>query len=469
MNRKSFFYQGTGLVVLDVLAFLLAAWVSGNVVFSLPLPQLFRQHYYFIAFLFVIIALNFHFFDTYYTLKDFRRLRQVVNLFIALGVSFFISFPISFFDGSGGRSRPYLFLFFFIILCGTALNRVIYSLLNRNTVVKRAVFIGITDSAFRLNAAIRSMRSCARNTGIEVVGYVSCPETEKNENREMPCLGDVRDLEAIIRDNNISLLIYARGSMAAGDPVESVVAAKLKGVELISVGVLFSAITGQIPYEDLDEAWLIEECLRGNKFAQVKLKRSLDMLIGTACFLIFLPVMAILAVLVKIESRGPAFFLQDRIGRFGKPFKIIKIRSMAIDTVSDGADTNNWYTKNVQRITKVGMFLRRTHLDEIPQFINVIKGDMSIVGPRPEMEMYIRECQGIIPFYKLRLSMRPGLTGWAQVWYYHTSTLEGYKAKFRYDLFYLANLSLKLDIEIMARTLLRVSGYPWNLKFREGK
>ncbi|MFA6637193.1 MAG: exopolysaccharide biosynthesis polyprenyl glycosylphosphotransferase [Candidatus Omnitrophota bacterium] len=469
MGRKRILARGLSLVALDAAVFLIANHVAAAVIFKMTLRDFISRNFYFTAFIGTVLVMNFYFFDLYYTLKDFRRFRQAVNLVVAVSVSFVVSAVVVLLDRSVSMAGRHLLIFFAVILAGTAFNRMIFSLVSRNTVSKRAVFIGLNDSAVFLARRLEKMWSDGENPGIEIAGYISCPETPTEGTGGLSCLGEMKDLEKILKNEKISLMIHARKPGANGNLIEGVVAAKLRGIDLVSVGGLFSAITGQVPYEDVDEEWLIEECLRGNKFTEIRVKRILDVILATVFFILFLPVMLIIAIIVKSGSRGPVFYTQERIGRLGKPFRIIKFRSMTVEGPVRRCKPDDWYENNAHRINRMGHFLRRTHLDEIPQFLNIIKGDMSIVGPRPEMEMYIRQCQKAVPFYRLRLNIRPGLTGWAQVWYSHTSTIEGYKEKFRYDLFYLANLSLKLDLEIMARTVLRVMGYPRTHKFKEGR
>ncbi len=239
---------------------------------------------------------------------------------------------------------------------------------------------------------------------------------------------------------------------------EILIREKLAGCNLISAIALYSALTGRVPYKDVSTSWLIEDCLRANKFTQIKVKRVMDIVFGGLFFLISLPVGLLCAAIIKVGTKGAVFYVQERIGTFGVPFKIYKFRTMCEIEKGVEETAENWHKMNEQRITPVGKWLRKFHLDEIPQFINVIRGNMSIVGPRPEMAMFTDQCEKKIPFYRLRLAVKPGLTGWAQVWYRHTSTLSGYRQKFEYDLYYLSHISVKLDLEIMIRTVLHVLG-----------
>ena len=146
----------------------------------------------------------------------------------------------------------------------------------------------------------------------------------------------------------------------------------------------------------------------------------------------------------------------------GKPFKIYKFRTMHGAAVRDKGKKSGWgdlLVENEDKITRLGRFLRKTHLDELPQLLNVVMGDMSIVGPRPEMELYVARCEKRVPLYRLRLAVKPGITGWAQVFYFHTSTLTGYRRKLEYELYYLKNMSLRLDLEILIRTFFLLLGY----------
>jgi exopolysaccharide biosynthesis polyprenyl glycosylphosphotransferase len=174
--------------------------------------------------------------------------------------------------------------------------------------------------------------------------------------------------------------------------------------------------------------------------------------IGAAAFglLLFLPFLPFVALAVKLSSRGPVFFRQKRVGMGGRIFEVVKFRTMFTDAEADGA---KWATKNDPRVTKVGMFLRKTRIDEIPQLWNVLRGDMGFVGPRPERPEFVNWLTEELPFYYLRTLIRPGLTGWAQVRYSYGATLAETKEKLEYDLYYIKHMSLGLDLLIMFETI----------------
>jgi exopolysaccharide biosynthesis polyprenyl glycosylphosphotransferase len=184
---------------------------------------------------------------------------------------------------------------------------------------------------------------------------------------------------------------------------------------------------------------------------QAKTKRLLDVALSVFASIVFLPVFIVLAILIKKSSKGPVFYKQERIGRFGKPFKIYKLRSMVHGAENGTPALSSEYD---ERITKIGRFLRKTHLDEIPQFYNVIKGDMSLVGPRPERQFYIDQIVQHAPHYTHLHKLRPGITSWGQVKYGYASNLEEMLERLPYDMMYLKNISLYIDFKILIYTVM---------------
>jgi lipopolysaccharide/colanic/teichoic acid biosynthesis glycosyltransferase len=167
--------------------------------------------------------------------------------------------------------------------------------------------------------------------------------------------------------------------------------------------------------------------------------------------LIFVPILPIIALLIKATSKGPVFFKQQRVGRRGEPFTLFKLRTMGVD--AEAGTGARWAAENDPRVTKFGSFLRKTRLDEIPQLWNVLKGDMGFVGPRPERPEFVQWLEGAIPYYNLRHIIRPGLTGWAQVKYAYGASVEDTKIKLQYDLYYIKHISVALDLMIAFETI----------------
>lgn len=213
----------------------------------------------------------------------------------------------------------------------------------------------------------------------------------------------------------------------------------------------YELITGKLPVSELRHTWLVFAPGFVRKRWSVAVKRLIDVVVGCALLLLTLPISLIAVIAIKLDSPGGAFYHQDRVGMGGLVFRIMKLRSMYID-----AETKTgaiWAAKGDSRVTPVGRLIRRIRIDELPQLINVIKGDMSLVGPRPERPEIITKLAHTIPLYSHRHSMRPGLTGWAQVCYPYGATVEDTTEKLCYDLYYIKNWSLLLDLQIMLQTM----------------
>jgi len=211
----------------------------------------------------------------------------------------------------------------------------------------------------------------------------------------------------------------------------------------------YELLTDKIPVEEIGPSWFLENLKEGGKNYYNFIKQTIDIILAALIFIVTLIIWPLIALVIKLESRGPIFFRQVRLGRNEKPFKIIKFRTMRTE--------NNDQSRTVEgdkRITRFGSFLRKTRLDEIPQVLNILRGDMSFIGPRPERPEIIADLEKLIPFYKTRLLIKPGLTGWDQVsGHYHSSTAEDSLEKLQYDLYYLKQRSLFLDLNIALKTV----------------
>ena len=221
------------------------------------------------------------------------------------------------------------------------------------------------------------------------------------------------------------------------------------GVSVISFPEFYESVTGKIPVSIINEAWFLENLIEINKRTFEVIKRLLDILVAGLLLLPSLALLPLIAIAIKFDSEGPVFYYQKRVGKGGKSFYFIKLRSMV-----EGADMLDGTKGNGDdaRHTKVGKFLRKTYLDELPQIINVFRGEMSFVGPRPERPEYVAELKKQIPFYEIRLLVKPGLTGWAQINMADDASVEDAPEKLQYDLFYIKNRSLLTDLAIMLKT-----------------
>jgi sugar transferase (PEP-CTERM system associated) len=213
----------------------------------------------------------------------------------------------------------------------------------------------------------------------------------------------------------------------------------------------YERLTGKISTDMLRPSWLIFS--RRSRYSELTrhIRRLLNIVFATVGLATSLPIMALVAVAVWLESRGPIFYTQKRIGKNGRQFRIIKFRSMRTDAEQDSGPV--WAEESDPRVTRVGRIIRRLRLDELPQFINVLRGDMNFVGPRPERPVFVRQLSTIIPYYPQRHLIKPGLTGWAQINYRYGSSVADAIEKLRYDLFYIKNQSFLLDAKIIFETI----------------
>jgi exopolysaccharide biosynthesis polyprenyl glycosylphosphotransferase len=228
---------------------------------------------------------------------------------------------------------------------------------------------------------------------------------------------------------------------------------KMRGVEVVDMPAFLERATGQIPIKNVEDSWFLFSGgfeLLHRTYLQ-RFKRLIDVVVSLAGLVVALPLMAILALLVKLDSRGPVFYRQERTGQDEKPFLLVKFRSMREDAERGTGPV--WASVRDYRVTRVGRWLRLTRLDEIPQFINVLKGEMSFIGPRPERPHFVENLKREIPYYALRFSVKPGLTGWAQVQYHYGASVEDAIEKLKYDLYYIKHMSCGLDLWIALKTL----------------
>ena len=218
----------------------------------------------------------------------------------------------------------------------------------------------------------------------------------------------------------------------------------------MSLDDFYESITKRVPLEIIDQFWFLENLQEGKKRFYDFGKRIVDIAASIIFGIIALILVPPVAILIILTSGFPVFFTQIRIGKNGKPFKAIKFRTMVQNAEKHGAQ---WATKNDPRVTAIGKFLRKSRIDEIPQLINILKGEMSFVGPRPERPEFVDKLKQEIPFYRERLLVKPGLTGWAQINYRYGASVYDAKTKLQYDLYYVKNRSLALDFGIILRTI----------------
>jgi len=227
---------------------------------------------------------------------------------------------------------------------------------------------------------------------------------------------------------------------------------KLEGLQYYNYLEFYETYENKLPISHLSPKWFLENTgfeIYHNNF-NLKAKRLLDLFFAMLIGIFAAPVIILAAIIVKLESKGPIFFIQERIGEGNKKFNIVKFRSMTTDAEKDGPQ---WASKNDNRVTKFGKIMRATRIDELPQLWNVLRGEMSFVGPRPEREFFIQQLEKEIPYYNLRHTVKPGLTGWAQVMYPYGASVEDAYRKLQYDLYYIKHHSIPFDVKVLLKTV----------------
>lgn len=270
-------------------------------------------------------------------------------------------------------------------------------------------------------------------------GHAQSPKLPSKRIFEMP-----GNLAAYAKENRIEEIVVALDDVRADLPEQELILCRMGGIRVTDSASFLERVSGQVKLDLLESQWLIfSPGFRRGAFRDFA-KRSTDVFYSLLGLSVTISLLPLLALLIKLDSKGPVFYRQRRVGRDGKTFEIYKLRSMRQDAESDG--TARWAMLNDNRVTKFGHLLRRSRLDELPQFINVLKGDMSMVGPRPERPEFTEGLAKQLPLYGNRHTVRPGITGWAQIHYPYAATLEDARRKLEYDLYYVKNHSLFLDL-----------------------
>jgi len=285
---------------------------------------------------------------------------------------------------------------------------------------------------------------------MKVVGFLDEKGQDIGKSLVNPkIIGATAEIEHIVAAENVDHVVLSLKERRGGTPIKQLLNLKFAGVRIEDVHSCFERLTGRISLEHISPSWFI--LANGFKKSPILLaaKRSIDIMVSALILLLALPILPLVAIAILIESGRPIFFRQTRVGYKGKTFELLKFRSMVQDAEKHGPQ---FAKQGDARVTRVGRFIRKTRLDEIPQLFNVFRGEMSLVGPRPERPFFVQQLEERIPFYSLRHSVRPGLTGWAQVRFRYTSNLDDTKEKLELDLFYLKNLSLTVDLAILFET-----------------
>lgn len=322
-----------------------------------------------------------------------------------------------------------------------------YSLSRSSRLTERAVLLGEGPLMYRLAEEIPKRPEL----GIRLNGYIGAPPGDDAPPQGLPFLGESKAFTEILRDQPVDHVIVTMRDRRGSLPVQDLLRLKTEGVLVEDGARFYETITGRLPLDALRAgSMLFSDGFHVSASGLLK-RRLYSFAVSAVAMVIFSPLMLLVALAIVIESRGGALFRQVRVGMGGKTFEILKFRSMRSGAESETGPV--WAQHKDPRVTRVGRVIRKLRFDELPQLINVLRGEMDIVGPRPERPHFVNVLSEQIPYYGLRHSMPPGLTGWAQISYPYGSTVEESRAKLEYDLFYIKNMSLSLDLLIIFSTL----------------
>ncbi|HEY1150899.1 MAG TPA: TIGR03013 family XrtA/PEP-CTERM system glycosyltransferase [Pseudoduganella sp.] len=286
----------------------------------------------------------------------------------------------------------------------------------------------------------------------DIAGYVPVPsEDVAVPQNKLLHLAEGASLVALANAQRVSEIVVSVQNRRGGAfPIKELLECKTFGIQVTDAATFFERETCQIRVDSLQPSWLVFGGGFDQSFVRTFMKRTFDVLVSLAILVLSLPIMVLTAIAIALEDGAPLFYQQERVGKDGHVFKVLKFRSMYKNAEKNG--TPQWASKNDPRITRVGNIIRKLRIDELPQILNVLKGEMSFVGPRPERPFFVNQLNERVPFYDVRHSIKPGITGWAQVRYGYGDSIEDALQKLQYDLYYVKNNSLLLDVLVLIDT-----------------
>ena len=319
------------------------------------------------------------------------------------------------------------------------------SFLGSSAFRRRVMVLGAGDRAQRLREL-----GDRPETGFAIVAYIAMSDNNRVVEEAIP-RSAIHDLGRFVENLGVSEVVLALQERRNALPLKDLLRIKTKGVHVNDFSSFIERETGRVDLDTINPSWLIfSDGFSSSRMFSSASKRIFDITASLILLSLTFPIIILFAVLVKLDSKGPAFFRQQRVGLYGEPFTLIKLRSMRTDAEKDGA---KWAEKNDPRVTRLGRFIRKVRIDELPQTWSVLKGEMSFVGPRPEVPSFVESLEEEIPFYGERHMVKPGITGWAQINYPYGASVEDSRCKLEYDLYYAKNYTPFLDLVILLQTL----------------
>jgi len=392
-----------------------------------------------------------------YDIRRSSRVNETIRgVAIAAGISFVLYFGVFFISEPNSLPRTGVAAFIIATSILTILWRLLYiKIFTAQEFLRRVVIVGAGRAGTNLVKSLHAIKPLP----FHIVGFVDDDPAKLGKVYDnIKVLGNGNDLPILLEEENISDVIFAITGEMNQTLFQNLLKAEEKGVEITTMPIIYEETLGRVPIMLLQSDWILRSFVDqahtgGFYLLAKKLMDIFGGLVGTMLLIVFTP---IISLSILLESGRPVFFSQDRLGKNGQVYRITKFRTMRQDAEKDGKA--RMAVENDDRVTRVGRFLRKSHLDELPQFLSVLVGTMSLVGPRAERPELVDTLQEKIPFYRARLFVAPGITGWAQVNYGYASTIEQTITKLEYDLYYIKHRNLLLDINIIMRTVGAVFG-----------
>jgi len=459
LNERKTLLVLTDLILVN-LTVLLSLWIWA-VRGDFPFTRLFVfdqiEWFFFLSALWLVSSLLVGLYD----LPRITNLAAAANaLARAIGLVILVYLGIYFFFPSPGSLPRGIVLYqgissFILIISARA---VFMALIRRSVFARKAIVVGAGSAGLEIVRAIRNYAP----VHYQLVGFVDEDAAKQGKKirvelgsqpaLELPVLGAARDLVACVQANDVPEIILAITNEISVPLIDALLECKVQGREITLMPILYEQLTGMVPVDHVGNNWNavlpLETAESGGWYPMTK--RIFDITGALIGLSIFLPLLPFLTLAIRLDSPGSVFYSQTRAGKGGRLFQTFKMRTMVMDAEKFGAQQA---TENDPRVTRVGKWLRKMRLDEMPQLLNVLKGEMSAVGPRPERPEHLKQFDELIPFHRLRNSVRPGMAGWAVINYDYIDSIDDAKIRLQYDLYYIKHQSLWLDILILIRTI----------------
>jgi len=401
-----------------------------------------------IALVAMLIVLGLYFNDLYDNFRVRSRVALLQQYCLVLGVAFLVQALLSY-------ARWDVVLPKWMMLYGSlgvlvlvpAWRMIFAEAMGRAFGAQRLLFLGCSRATREIMESLRERPEL----GLVPLGYLAEDESGGDDAEDAPCLGTFAALAGVVQEQHPDRVVVARRERRETLPVDQLLELRFKGVPVEDAVALYESVFGRVSTRDMRPSELVFSPELGPRMGKVIFQSVYSWILGLIGILLTWPLMLIVAVVVRVSAPGPVLYRQTRVGCNGKLFTLYKFRSMYQD--AEAATGAVWAMKDDPRVTPVGRWLRKMRLDELPQLFNVVKGDMSIVGPRPERPEFVEMLEKKTPYYRQRLCVKPGVTGWAQINHKYGDTIEDAITKLEYDLYYIKNMATSLDAYIVFHTI----------------